>query len=148
MDDATQTLEWGPPACGCRLSISTDRSKLPAEHPVRLCLVTKNEGRRDVPYVAQSVWDDYEFEVRTEGEAAPLTRFGQLMNDARSMDRSIGRTIAAGEQQVEEIHLDRYFDMTTSGKYEIRARRLVVDPETDVPAKIESNTLTVQVVED
>jgi hypothetical protein len=145
---SVQTLEWGSSVHGVKLSLSVDAERFVPQDAIRLTIAMRNDGSREINYVTASVWDDFEFRVRLEGQEVKLTRFGDILTQSKNVARTIGQGLPPGQELIWEIQLDRYYDMTTTGKYEVRASRSLVDPAGGKPLRVTSNTLTIQVVED
>jgi hypothetical protein len=116
-------MKWGTVTEGFQLSASFDQEKILVGRPVLLTLVLANVGDKPLRTASSSKWTDYRFDLRgRDGAKVPLTAFGSRIDEAGVGRQALGE-LPPGATFVDEILLNRIFDMSIPQKYQLRVER-------------------------
>jgi hypothetical protein len=131
-------------AAGLRLSVETRKKFYAAEDRIDLVVLLQNLRSENVAIVDQDPMATYELKViRVQSQKeAPLTLYGQ--NARRGAEEIIHRRrsrLPPGQTITNTFHLNRLFDMTVSGEYEVSVSRR------GVPGALTSNTIKLAVAD-
>lgn len=118
-------LQWGPECDWCQISASVDRPTYKATENVLATVILKNISAKSVAYQAYPFAPGNDYEVTRDGQAVPLTAYGQGMRDSADDFVEGSMPLEPGENVVYEIFLNRDFDLTLAGQYQLRATRAV-----------------------
>jgi len=141
-DDNERPKETSEVPAGCRLSVTTEHKSYSAGQPIVLTVVLENQSKEAVD-LNRGRGAGFMYKVSLpNGKLAPLTLEGQQrLGNADSGSRS-RVTIEPGKSYTAKIsNLNRLYDMTLAGKYEIKVSRHIRPPNKDV--EIESNTVEI-----
>src|SRR5215813_10362588 len=95
----SESLKWGQPLQGCRLSISMSSLRMESGSPIQLTLVFRNDGPFVIKVPRFSLWFDYEFKIRyNELHQISLTPFGQQQKDNSMMSATNVFELAPGQE--------------------------------------------------
>ena len=79
------------------------------------------------------------------GKTVPLSPYGRKLVETLAEVGSGGRRISAGEEIVNEVRIDKVFDLTAEGTYTITAKHLVRTVDGSASDVVTSNAITVRV---
>ena len=150
------------------LKIATDRTSVRNGEQITLRVVLKNEGTTDAPItVGQNLLERFKIEVWHEGVSFPPPQDSRVEKNSDGSDRmSCGKTAFGLQQEMlggttrtigklppgKEIScaipLNRIYDMSLAGKYEISVTTFVFKRPNQPPTEIESNEVTVSIADD
>jgi hypothetical protein len=118
---------WGSPIEGCRLSLGTDKQQYQFGEPIHLHVMLENTDR-DSLTVVEGYWLPYRVEVTAPNlHDAPPTLWSQAEKRGEELGGS-ARVIKLSKGQTREedfLSLNRYFDMSLSGKYAIVVNQIL-----------------------
>ncbi|MCX7411656.1 MAG: hypothetical protein NTZ32_26570 [Planctomycetales bacterium] len=151
--DRDSIKTWGREVAGIQAAIYVDRSAPRFQAGESICLIcrTRNTGHERVPgsVVDANPLETLKLTVVGPGdkrEETPLTAFGK-----ESLRMPIGGSVAVQKLEVGKDHehrvdLNRRFDMTVSGKYEVVFSRAVLVPNSP-PKTVSSTVLLIEITE-
>ncbi len=137
---------WGPATEGCRVMIRPDKVEYDPGEPITIHISLQNESRdllrvmdSGMPYSVDVLWQN---SVST----APLTEWGQWLASPFTLTSTNVISLERGGVYRDELLLNRAYDMTRDGKYEVTLRwgvRSEIDPHATV--QVTSNTIVLSV---
>ena len=142
----SESLKWGQPLQGCRLSISMSSLRMESGSPIQLTLVFRNDGPFVIKVPRFSLWFDYEFKIRyNELHQISLTPFGQQQKDNSMMSATNVFELAPGQEMTSAVEISRLYDLRLPGKYVMEASRELPNPSGQGFIKVVSNSLEFEV---
>ena len=141
-------LQWGPVCDWCQISASLDREVYKATENVLATVIVKNVSARTVGYPAYPFAPGSDYTVTKDGEAMPLTAYGKCMQASAQDLREGAIPLKPGEDIVYELLLNRDFDLTLAGRYQLQVAREVQTGASGKPAKASSNAVEFEIVDD
>jgi hypothetical protein len=142
--DIKETRKWGAATADLALSILPDkRAYYPGERII-LNLSLMNVGKSDLKTALYAPLGTYEITVFDEkGKPVPLTVDGaRLVRTGKSGSMTMSR-LRAGQQLAVDLPLNRIFDFSADGKYQISARKSGPPPSRDPVVTSNSVEITV-----
>jgi hypothetical protein len=141
-------LQWGPVCDWCQISASVDRESYKATENVLATVIVKNVSARTVGYPAYPFAPGNDYEVTQDGTAIPLTAYGKRMRASANDLREGAMPLKPGDDIVYELFLNRDFDLTLAGRYQLRVTRETAAGPSQKPAMANSNTVEFEIVDD
>jgi hypothetical protein len=141
-------LEWGPVCDWCQISAAVDREFYKATENVLATVIVKNVSARTVAYMAYPFAPGNDYEVVKDGTAMPLTAYGKRMRASSDDLREGAMPLKPGEDLVYELFLNREFDLTLVGRYQLQITREVLIGASEKPARASSNVVEFAIVDD
>ena len=142
--------EWGPVFQGYALSIMADNTTYSNGQPVLLTITLKNAGTNDINVVyvpAENPFRVYDIQVTSQdGKLVPTTAVGEGLIAGTKQAGSFTMTPlkAQGETSVTLV-LDKYFNLTLPGRYDILVTREVRLGESNTWIDVLSNEIEIGV---
>jgi hypothetical protein len=140
-------LEWGKPTAGWQLSVSLDKNQILWTQPVFATIVLKNVAGEKQTVHQTSRWA-YDLQVEDDEGEVPRTRFGMGIESAREEASYVPTVLAPGETFTCEIPLSRMFDLSEGGVFRLRVSRDMPGTKPAGEARVSSNEITFEVVEE
>lgn len=140
---------WGNTVEGCRIRVTAGRNEYKVGDPIDLSITLQNRDRKELDDVSDPI---YEIKVILHGHGeALLTRWGkrEMYSMRHYSIQNASVKLSTGQSSTYKFStLNRAFDMTLSGKYDVEVQRRV-SSELDPKAYVDvfSNVLTLNVVE-
>lgn len=115
----------GPVTDGCQFSLSSSKVTYRYDQSVPLRFEIKNVNVESVGMSRDHLFDMYRFDVRLpDGEPAPLTLYGKLLNQRPFFGSSVFINLDRGMTDTHELSaINRIYDMTLEGEYMITVYR-------------------------
>ena len=137
--------EWGEETSGVRLKLTATQKEYDASSPNTLSLTLKNFSNESKPFMESKTLYEYKFTVKDKnGKAVPLTELGKKELEEPHFPRIFVLDLKPGEELKATVELNRYFEMSQSGTYEIQALRSIVG-SAEKWLEVRSNVVTVSV---
>jgi hypothetical protein len=113
----------GSVECGLRLSVQISDARISPGKKFKVKLVLKNVGLDEIPIGFSDLFADYDIDLKTNGEAVPLTRYGRQQKSIAPMSSSVLGILKPGDQADQQVDLTRIFDLSLEAKYELQFTR-------------------------
>ncbi|HLJ27972.1 MAG TPA: hypothetical protein VKY85_14780 [Candidatus Angelobacter sp.] len=135
-----------PPSFSLRIRLANSKKTVPAGAEVKISITMKNVSRSQIFFEAAPglpQLSGFLPDVRdANGRPVPLTDQGkQYFYGAYTTTSDIMVPIEPGKTMVQEMELDKLFDLSHSGQYKIQVVRNDIQPETAVKSSVKSNVL-------
>lgn len=140
-------LQWGPVCDWCQISASVDRKIYKVTENVFATVIVKNVSARTVAYPAYPFAPGNDYAVTKDGAAMPLTARGRRMQESADDLAEGAIPLPPGEDLVYELFLNRDFDLTLPGRYQMQVAREVPTGPNEKPAQATSNAVEFEIVE-
>ena len=135
---------------GFGLIVNLEKDQVGPCQPIRLAITIKNASEDELSFWETCPESDYRFIVEDDkGQVVPLTRYGQRIEKNREIVLSaVPVALKPNDERQDTILLNRIYDMTIEGKYDITAWRHVRTRDNKGHTKLISNTVEVEIAEE